>query len=223
MTIKYYDAVEQGSDEWHALRCGILTASTMKHVLTPTLKVANNDKTRAHVYEIAAQRVTKYVEPQYISDDMLRGQEDEIHALELYGEKYAPVKECGFVTNDDLGFIIGYSPDSLVGDDGLVEVKSRAQKYQMQTISCGDVPSEFMIQLQTGLWVTKRKWIDFVSYCAGMPMYVQRVFPLTEYQEAIEEAAEGFEQNVNDVVESYSQCAKLLHPTERRDNDFDII
>ena len=87
-TIKYNYDVEQGSDEWHYLRCGILTASEMNKIITPTLKIADNEKTRSHVYEIAAQRITKYVEPQYISDDMLRGKEDEIYALELYSEKY---------------------------------------------------------------------------------------------------------------------------------------
>ena len=61
--IKYHDDLIQGSDEWHAARCGLLTASEVKLILTPTLKIANNDKTRAHVYEIAAQRITGYTEP----------------------------------------------------------------------------------------------------------------------------------------------------------------
>ena len=80
MTITYHRDLIQGSDEWLAARCGLLTASEMKLILTPTLKIAANDKTRAHVYEIAAQRITRYVEPTYIGDDMLRGQEDEIIA-----------------------------------------------------------------------------------------------------------------------------------------------
>ncbi len=72
--ITYYPDLIQGSDEWKSARCGLLTASEMKLIITPTtLKIASNDKERAHLYELLAQRITRYVEPSYISDDMLRG------------------------------------------------------------------------------------------------------------------------------------------------------
>ncbi len=83
MTITYHKDLIQGSDEWVAARRGILTASEMKLILTPTLKMASNDKERAHLYELMAQRITGHVEPHYISDDMLRGQEEEIYAREV--------------------------------------------------------------------------------------------------------------------------------------------
>jgi hypothetical protein len=134
-SITYHGDVEQGSGHWLALRCGRLTASEMCKIITPTLKVANNKDTRAHAYEMAFQRLTRFVEPQYVSDSMLRGQEDEIYARQAYAENYAPVAETGFVTNDRWGFSIGYSPDGLVGDDGLIEAKSRCGKYQVQTIT----------------------------------------------------------------------------------------
>lgn len=224
MTITYYDTIEQGSEDWLKLRCGILTASEVKHILTEkTLKVANNDDTRSHVYEIAAQRITGYTEPQYISDDMLRGMEDEILAIDLYNSKYQQTTECGFVTNDNLGFKIGYSPDALVGEDGLVEIKSRAQKFQLQTIVSNEVPAKYMLQLQTGLFVTQRKWIDFVSYCAGMPMFVKRVEPIAEYQDAIAEAAEAFENKAFEQAALYKRNASNFHPTKRNDDNFDII
>ena len=108
---------------------------------------------------------------------MLRGEWDEVEARIKYREHFGPVTECGFITNDDNGFVIGYSPDGLVGDDGLIECKSRRQRFQVKTISADQVPAEYMLQLQTGLLVTGRQWIDFVSYCGGMPMYVKRVFP----------------------------------------------
>ena len=57
----------QGTDEWHAQRCGMLTASEMKLIVTPTFKAASNDKERAHLYELMAQRLTGYVEPHYAS------------------------------------------------------------------------------------------------------------------------------------------------------------
>lgn len=216
--------VEQGSEQWHKLRRGTLTASEVKKILTEkTLKIANNNETRSHVYEIAAQRVTGYTEPQYISDDMLRGMQDEIFALELYAEKYAPVTEVGFITNDDLGFTIGYSPDALVGDDGLIEIKSRCQKYQFQTIAGGEVPSEYMLQIQTGLLVAGRKWLDFISYCAGMPMFVKRVEPIEEYQVAIKEAASDFYSKVDEQIAIYNKNSESLHKTERRDGDLDLV
>ena len=219
--IVYHDNVEQGSDKWLQMRCGLLTASEMKHILTPTLKVANNDKTRQHAYELAFQRITGHVEPQYVSDAMLRGQEDEIYAREAYREHFAPVTEVGFVTNDKLGFTIGYSPDGLVGDDGLIEIKSRAGKYQVQTIATNEVPEEYVLQLQTALLVTERKWIDFVSYCGGLPVFVKRVEPDADIQEAIIAAASGFEQRVAEVEQQYrytlANMRKVI-PTERRES-----
>ena len=196
MTITYHNDLIQGSDEWHEARCGLLTASEVKLILTPTLKVANNDKTRAHVWELLAQRLTRYVEPSYIGDAMLRGWRDEIIARDLYSQHYAPVTEAGFITNDQWGFTLGYSPDGLVGNDGLIECKSRAQKFQIQTIAENEVPSEFMLQLQTGLLVTGRKWVDFISYSGGLPMFVKRVLPDRVMQEAIIDAAVAFENTL---------------------------
>lgn len=216
MTITYYDDLIQGSQEWMDARCGLLTASEMHLIVTPTLKAANNDKERAHVYELLAQRITKYVEPQYISDAMLRGMDDETEAVKLYGEKYAKTESMGFVTNDKWGFTIGYSPDALVGDDGLVECKSRSQKYQVQTIVQGVVPPEYMIQLQTGLLVTERKWIDFVSYCGGLPMFVCRCFPDEKTQEAIITAATAFEEKLKEAWVKYAGASSILHKTERK-------
>ena len=191
--IRYHYDIDQGSEEWHALRCGILTASEIKLIMTPTLKPARNDKERAHLYELLAQRITGHTEPSYIGDDMLRGYEDEINARLLYAENFAPVEECGFITNDDHGFKLGYSPDGLVGDDGLIECKSRRQKFQMQTLLADAVPDEYVLQCQAGLLISGRKWLDFISYCGGMPMFVKRVFPDDAIQNAIVDAATQFE------------------------------
>lgn len=218
--ITYHRDIDQGSELWLQLRCGKLTASEMRLILTPTLKVADNDKTRAHVYEMLFQRLTGYVEPQYISDSMLRGQDDEIHARAAYIEHFTSVQEVGFITNDSWGFTIGYSPDGLVGDDGLIECKSRAGKYQVQTIAENEVPAEYMLQLQTGLLVTGRAFIDFVSYSGGLPMFVKRVEPDAVMQEAIVAAAIVFEAKVADKEREYratlAGMAKVIE-TERRE------
>lgn len=224
MTITYHDNVDQGTDEWHALRCGVLTASEVQHIMTPTLKIANNDKTRQHVYEIAAQRITRYTEPQYIGDDMLRGYADEITARDIYSATRAPVQEVGFITSDALGFTMGYSPDGIVGDDGLIECKSRRQKYQVQTISDGVVPDEYVLQLQTGLLITGRKWIDFISYSGGLPMFVQRVLPDADVQAAIVTAATEFEARVVQVIRSFADnVAAHGYPATERAAEFGDI
>lgn len=225
MTIKMHKAMIQGSDEWLAARCGLLTASEMRLILTPTLKTANNDKARAHVFELLFQRMTGYVEPQYVSDAMLRGQEDEIYARAAYSEHFAPVAEVGFITNAQWGFTLGYSPDGCIGEDGLVEIKSRCGKYQVQTIAEDAVPDEYMIQLQTGLLVSGRKWIDFISYCGGLPMFVKRVEPDPDIQEAIVTAAIAFEERVAEMELEYrSTLIKMrkVIETERR-SDMEII
>ncbi|QXE86002.1 YqaJ viral recombinase family protein [Geomonas nitrogeniifigens] len=222
MTIKYHSDIIQGSDEWLALRRGILTASEMKLIITSALKVADNDKTRAHVYEIAAQRITGHVEPCYISDDMMRGFDDEIRARNLYNDRFAPVKEMGFITNDKWGFTIGYSPDGLVGDDGAIECKSRRQKFQIQTIvenvPADTIPADYVIQHQTGLLVSEREWIDFISYSGGLEMVTVRVYPDPKIQEAIIAAATAFEKKVQEVIDAYRDItskSEWLIPTER--------
>lgn len=216
--VHVHPEVVQGSEEWAAMRCGVLTASEMKLIVTPTLKIASNDKERGHLYELLAQRITGYVEPRYVSDDMLRGVEDEFYARKAYAEHYAPVEECGFITNSKWGFTLGYSPDGLVGDDGLIEIKSRRQKYQVETIAADEVPADYMIQLQTGLLVSERQWIDFVSYSGGLPMFVKRVEAIPEYQEAIIAAACAFEARLADKLVEYraTLAATKLIETERR-------
>lgn len=223
MTIIVHDAFVQGSDEWLEARRGLLTASEMKLILTPTLKPASNDKERAHLYALLSQRIVGYIEPGYVGDDMLRGFEDEIEARQVYAANYAPVQDCGFITNDEFGFKIGYSPDGLVGDDGLIECKSRKHKFQVETIlehvAANTVPAEFTLQCQTGLLVTKRKWLDFISYSAGLPMVTIRTYPIPSIQEAIIEAATAFEAR---MAKRYLEFKEIMESgarmiaTERR-------
>lgn len=221
MTITIHTIMEQGSEEWHAARCGLLTASEVKNIITPAkLQYASNDKERAHLYEILAQRITKYVEPTYIGGDMLRGLEDEVDARAIYDENYGDVTECGFITRDFGAFTLGYSPDGLVGEAGLIEVKSRRQKYQIETILADEVPQEYMLQIQTGLLVSGRQWLDFVSYSAGLPMFTKRVAPDAAIQDAILSAATKFHEKLEAMLKVYNsrlgdESFRLI-PTERK-------
>ena len=213
--------VDQGTDEWHQARNGLLTASEVKLILTPTLNIANNEKTRAHVWELAAQRISGYTEPTYIGDEMLRGHVDEVKARELYSDNYDPVEEIGFVTRDIGGCVVGYSPDGsgVIGDFG-IEVKSRRQKFQVETICTNEIPIEHMLQIQSGLLVTGWDYISYVSYSGGLPMWRIDSEPIEEYQEAITEAALGFEKQVQEKMFEYQERlakAGVVIETEREE------
>lgn len=221
--VVYHNEFEQGSEQWHAARRGLITASEMKLILTPkTLKVASNKEEKLHLYELLAQRVTGYVEPHFESYDMERGKFDEEHARGKYAEHFAPVTECGFITNDRWGFTLGYSPDGLIGDDGLIECKSRVQRHQMRTlvecVAVDAVPEDFILQVQTGLLVSEREWLDFVSYSGGMVMSVVRCFPDPIVQRAIVDAATAYEERIAEARRVYDNLiasdARLI-PTER--------
>lgn len=238
--IKFYPEIIQGTEEWMALRCGMLTASEMHlivHIPKPETRIKKNgepykqrewtptetEADRAHLFALLAQRITGYVEPCYIGDDMLRGMNDELEARVLYATTYAPVQEVGFVTNDKWGFTIGYSPDGLVGDDGQLECKSRNQRLQVRTLTefspTNEIDPDFIIQVQTGLMVSERKWCDLVSYCGGLPMTTVRVFPDDKIQAAIVESATAFEARIEEKMAAFdafiASKARLI-PTERK-------
>lgn len=180
------------------------------------IEPARTPESKTLIMLLAAERITGWTDPMYVSDDMLRGMDDEPVARALYAEHYAPVDEVGFITEDRWGFSIGYSPDGLVGDDGLIEIKSRRAKAQLATIVADEVPAANMAQLQCGLLVSGREWIDYVSYCGGMPLYVRRVFPQQEWFTAITKAVAAFEDAVTSTIDTYRDRATSLRPTERR-------
>jgi hypothetical protein len=206
MTLHVLPDLIQGTDEWHDQRRGIVTASVVGRLITAS---------RALTAQLAAERITGYTDPTYVSDDMLRGTFDEPFAVDVYREHYAPVTTVGFMVRDDWGFKIGYSPDGLVGEDGLIEVKSRRQKKQLQTILADEVPPENMAQLQCGLLVSGREWIDYVSYCGGMHLYRTRVYPDQKWQDAIVAAVAQFEKAAALMAADYAKAVEGLPMTER--------
>ncbi|MBT2265878.1 lambda exonuclease family protein [Rhodococcus erythropolis] len=208
--------LEQGSEEWHAQRRGIVTASVVGQlVTTKTLKPASNDVSRGLTRLLVAERITGWTDPMYVSDDMLRGIEDEPKARDKYSEHYAPVREIGFMIREDHDVKIGYSPDGLVGDDGLIEVKSRRQKKHLETILADEPPAENLGQMQCGLLVSGREWCDYISYCGGMPLWVKRVFPDQRWFDAILAAVDAFEENAAEMIRLYDERTVGLPMTER--------
>jgi hypothetical protein len=216
MTLHILPDLIQGTDEWLDQRRGIVTASVVSRLITPsTIRPANNPDSRALTAQLAAERITGWTDPTYMSDDMLRGIEDEPRARDLYAEHYAPVDEVGFMVLEQDGWRLGYSPDGLVGDDGLIEVKSRRPKKHLQTILADEVPAENMAQIQAGLLVSGRDWLDYVSYCGGMPLWVKRVRTDKRWHDAIVTAVAAFEDAVNDMTASYLKAIDGLPTTER--------
>ena len=223
MTLEIFDKIEQGTDEWFEQRRGLVTASAVGLLITTkTMKPANNDTSRGLTRSLAAERITGFVEPSFSSRDMERGTLDEPLARDKYSEHYAEAREVGFMAREIDGYKIGYSPDGLVGEDGLIEIKSRLQKKQLETVLDDCVPPENMAQIQCGLLVSGREWCDYVSYCGGMKLYVKRVYPIQEWQEAIKRALVAFEENAEDMISEYYERTASMPDTERVDHYADI-
>ncbi|WP_435582878.1 lambda exonuclease family protein [Amycolatopsis thermoflava] len=182
----------------------------------PVLDVARGDEATTLTLQLVAERIAGYIDPTYVGDDMLRGIEEEPRARDLYAEFYRrPVREIGFLLREEATWKLGYSPDGLVGDDGLIEIKAPRAKTHLRTILSGEVPDQYMAQCQAGLLVSGREWLDFISFSGGMPMWHTRVLPDPAWQEAIVAAVEQFEATAAEMVEEYQAKTAGLPPTER--------
>lgn len=192
--------------------------------LPPRYGVADGETARSLALLLAAERINGFADSTYETFDMTRGRLDEPLARDLYSKTYEPVTECGFIVRDDpeWGFSIGYSPDGLVGDDGLIECKSRRPKIQLRTVLADEVPAENMAQIQCGLLVTGRAWCDYLSYCGGMPMWRKKVYPDPAWQQAIIAAVAATEQTIAEMVDRYKKAVEGLPATERIDYGLDI-
>lgn len=181
----------------------------------PTIVAADNDTSRSLTTLLVAERITGWTDPVYVSDDMMRGTLDEPVARAKYAEHYAPVDELGFMVREEDEWRLGYSPDGLVGDDGLIEIKSRRPKKHVATILADAVPAENMAQLQAGLLVTGRAWCDYVSFAGGLPLWTKRVYPDEQWFTAIIAAATRFETTAAEMVATYTAAVAGRPATER--------
>ncbi len=219
--IKYYYDIEQGTKEWLEKRRGILTASVFSSLITPTGKIANNATVRKLVRKMVAERVTGRVEDGPNVYFFERGHEFEPIARDYYPSVYGEVRECGIVIRDFGDVKIGMSPDGLIGDDGIMEIKVRNAELHLQTIVEGTIPKEYVPQMQVQMFVSGRKWNDYVEYSNGMPLYVKRLKPDPEYHALLLEAARSFEQKVVEMTALYEAKSKGLVETEWLDMSFD--
>jgi len=181
---------EQGSEKWLQLRRGVATASNFSKIVTTKGKIS--EQLRDYAFQLVSETITDLQDESYKSADMQRGNDLEPDARNAYQQHtLSLVKEVGFMKND----FYGYSPDGLVGDDGLVEFKCPNQKTHTKYLYNNKLPTEYVAQVQGGLYVSGRKWCDFVSFhpnfIADKKLFLIRVYRDDEFIECL---AKGLEK-----------------------------
>lgn len=223
MTLHILRDLDQGTNAWMDQRRGMVTASVVQKLLTPGLKVADNEAARGLIATLVAERISGWTEPSYMNDDMMRGVLHEPIARDKYAETNGVhVEEVGLMIRDDWGFRLGASPDGLVGDEGGIEVKCPRAKTHIRTIVADEVPAQYIGQIQACMLVSGRSWWDFVSFCAGLPMYTKRVEADPVWHAAIVEAVASFEADAKRQTEEFNARAKGLPATERIEDELRI-
>lgn len=223
MSLTIYPELEQRSDEWYAQRRGMVTASAVGALVTPTVRVADNDTSRRLVAALVAERITGYSEPSFANDDMWRGILHEPFARAAYSQHAGvDVEQVGFCVRTEPTWTLGSSPDGLIGDNGGLEIKCPRAKTHIQTIVANAVPANNMAQVQACLLVTGRAWWDFVSFCGGLPLFTKRVEPDEKWQATIIAACEAFEVSAAALAADYYTAINGLPDTEPVP-DFDDI
>ena len=218
MSLLIYDH-EQGSDEWKQARAGILTASVVGKLITPTLKLAKNQTARGLIREIVSERLTGRPTDTYMTRDMERGTLDEPYAREIYSEHMGyPVDETGFMVREIDGHKLGYSPDGLVMDVGLLEIKSRKPRLQLDYIIDGEIPHDHMAQMQAGMLVAGRQWCAYVSYSGGLRMPISFVHADDQWQDVIKQALVAFETEAKALSNVYEAATNTFPDTEYIDH-----
>lgn len=167
---------EQGSERWHRLRLGIPTASNFSKIVTATGKLSKQSD--RYMYVLLAEHMygapLEDPESAYRSQWMQRGNDKEEPAAQAYEFQTGNTTEkVGFITNDEIN--LGCSPDRLIGDDGLLEIKVPSPAVHVGYMLTGSIEQEYTPQLQGQLLLTGRKWVDVVSYCPPFPLVILRV------------------------------------------------
>lgn len=198
----------QGSPEWIAFRLGIPTASCFSEVLASGKGGGESATRTTYMEKLIGERLSGTPMWSYTSEHTERGHEMEDEARKLY----AMVADCepqpvGFMRRNDLQ--CGASPDSLVGDDGLLEIKTRLPHLQVKALRRLNkfqgnrrVPPEYMDQLQGQLLVSGRQWVDLITYWPGMQLFRVRVTRDEEHIEQLTTAIAAFNTELLTVMES---------------------
>lgn len=172
------DEIEQRSPEWFAERCGKVTASKIADMMARTQKGWGASRAN-YAAQLVCERLTGTIEPSYTNAAMQWGNDWEPAAREAYGLLVGEfVEEIGFVPHPSIG-MSGASPDGLVGDDGLVEIKCPNSATHIATLRGEPIPDKYIKQMQWQMACTGRQWCDFASFDPRLPdamqLHVQRV------------------------------------------------
>lgn len=194
----------QGSPEWLAARLGRVTMSELKSLLVKGKGPGGlGAGAITYMHQLIGERITgELAEPFQGNAHTRRGHELEGVARALYCDATGEPQpqEVGLILNHE----VGYSPDSLVDDDGLLEIKTKLPKFQIEVLLNGEIPDEHIPQCQGGLWVSEREWIDFVSYWPGMPLFIKRAYRddimIRTIAERIEAFHEEMERRISQVM-----------------------
>jgi len=196
--------MDQGSDEWFEARKGIPTCSEFDRILTGGGKLSKQADEYAH--ELIGQKYS-LIPPEGVESFTNRsvrwGQATEDQARRRYEmEIKRAVTRVGFCTSDDGRF--GGSPDGLVDDIGGLELKCPQPKAHVGYCLARDehdnpvLPLKYKPQVHGHLWISKRAWWDFFSFCPGLPPFLIRVCP-DEYTEALGKALEEFDGRLKEL------------------------
>lgn len=203
MAVEIIDC-EQGTPAWHEARRGIVTASNFSKILAK-----GEGKVRAtYMRTLAGEIITGAAHEGYKSQSMERGNAMEAEARRFYSlMSDSDPEQVGFIRNGK----VGYSPDSLVGASGLLEIKTQQPDLLIETIERDTFPSVHIAQCQGGLWVAEREWIDLVVYWPKMPPFTKRLYRDEAYIRALATAVGIFNVELHEMVEKvrrYGQPTK---------------
>ena len=185
--------IEQGTQEWLDARKGVITGSRFKDVITPAKGEASKSS-KSYMYELVAERMGASVSF-FQNEHMQRGNELEPDARSAYEFiKDATVDQVGFCLHDNK--LIGVSPDGLIGEDGGLEIKCPKETTHISYLDNGTLPLIYKPQVQGSMWVTGRKWWDFMSYHPMLPPLIVRVPRDEDYIRKMEDGIIKFSEDM---------------------------
>ena len=170
MTPTVYNC-EQGTPEWFAARLGVATASRFADIMS---KVKSGESAGRIKYraQLVVEQLTNKATPSFSSAAMAQGTEREPLARDAYSAHTGNlVEQVGFMRHPDLA--CGASPDGLIDDDGCLEIKCPEQHTHLDNLLSTTIPSQYYWQVQGQMWISGRKWCDFVSFNPDFPEALQ--------------------------------------------------
>lgn len=197
MALEIFDC-DQGSETWLRIRMGIPTASEFATLLSTGRSGGESKTRRTYLYKLAGERITGTPMESYTNKYMERGKALEPEARNYYAFlTNSKLQRVGFIKNTNKGC----SPDSLIGNDGMLEVKTEAPHLLIERLETDKLPDDHYAQLQGNLWVSEREWIDALIYFPGMPASLKRVFRSDEYIKNLAIAVDKFNDELDSLVE----------------------